>query len=388
MWLLLFLFFITTFIIGWFFFGYFILIWCIGLLRKKKDPEIPSALPVISLVVPCLNEEKQIIAKLDNVRALSYPRELLEVVFVDGGSSDRTVESLSAALKEGEPYRIVKYPSSGKISQLNYILPQLKGEIIVNTDVDALLSADALMWIAAEFSSGEDILVVGAYSMPVDTIIEIERYYWSSQNKGRLLETDAMSSSIVVAPCYAFRKALLGAFPEDVVADDIYVAFLAHARGGRVIYSRKATATETRGPKGYEEFLPHKFRKSNAFLRESLRFLYLLPEMNLFCKMMFIARVSQQLILPWALLFWFMLAGALLTMFRFDMVIFALILLLGLFAITSNIFSSIKLIDGRQRQSIFVAINGYFLTLFIMLATGLSYPFFKQGSNYARIKDD
>ena len=387
MWLLIFIFLLITVVIAWCFFLYFILLWFIGLFQSKKTLEIPSSLPTVALIVPCYNEEKQIIAKLENIRSLKYPENLLEVIFVDGGSSDKTVDLLSKAIREGEPCRIEQCDQPGKINQLNYGLAHSKGNIIVNTDVDTLLSAEALIWVAAEFSISEDVLVVGAYSRPADTI-EIEKYYWSAQNKGRFIESDAMSSSIVIAPCYAFRRKLLNAFPADVVADDVYVAFLSHADGGKTVYSRKAVALETRSPKSYAEFLPHKFRKSNAFIRESLRFLYLLPEMNFLYKIMFLTRLAQQLLLPWALLFWFLIAGTLLTMSRFDIVLFILVLFSILFIFTNRIFSWLKLPEDDHKLSLLVMVKGYLLTLIIMLATGISYPFFKQGSVYSRLKDN
>src|SRR3989338_1322653 len=387
MWLLIFIFILITVVIAWCFFLYFILLWFIGLFQSKKTLEIPSLLPTVALIVPCYNEEKQIIAKLENIRSLKYPENLLEVIFVDGGSSDKTVDLLSKAIREGEPCRIEQCDQPGKINQLNYGLAHSKGNIIVNTDVDTLLSAEALIWVAAEFSISEDVLVVGAYSRPADTI-EIEKYYWSAQNKGRFIESDAMSSSIVIAPCYAFRRKLLNAFPADVVADDVYVAFLSHADGGKTVYSRKAVALETRSPKSYAEFLPHKFRKSNAFIRESLRFIYLLPEMNFLYKIMFLTRLAQQLLLPWALLFWFLIAGTLLTMSRFDIVLFILVLFSILFIFTNRIFSWLKLPEEDHKLSLLVMVKGYLLTLIIMLATGISYPFFKQGSLYSRLKDN
>jgi cellulose synthase/poly-beta-1,6-N-acetylglucosamine synthase-like glycosyltransferase len=386
MWLLIFIFLIITLLVGWFLFGYFAFIWFQGLFRNKKLPEIPASLPVISLLIPCFNEEKQILLKLENVRGLDYPKELLEVFFIDGKSTDKTLDLLSKSIGKDEPYKIIECPEAGKISQLNYCLPYTKGKIIINSDVDALLATDALKWIIAEFNVSEDISVVGAYCRPVDNL-EVEKYYWFSQNKGRLLESDAYSSSIVLAQCYAFRRGFLKTFPEDVVADDVYIAYLAHAKNVRVIYSRKATVVETRFPRSYSEFLPHKFRKSNAFLRESLRFLYLLPEMNTFCKTMFLTRIAQQLILPWALLFWFFLLGMLLTMFRYDIVALSLVLLLIIFAFTYRVFHSIKMPDGDQKFPFTTLVRGYILTIAVMLATGVAYPFFKQNSTYSRLKD-
>ncbi|MBI4025880.1 MAG: glycosyltransferase [Verrucomicrobia bacterium] len=384
MWLLEFLFFAMTLVICWLLFGYLLFVWFIGLFRRKGAPVFPTVWPTISVLVPCFNEEDQIIAKLEDLRKLDYPRNSLEVLFTDGGSADRTLELLAAAIHPDEPIRVLKCPTAGKIQQLNHALVQTKGEIIVNTDADARLAPDALKWLAAEFALSADVWVAGAYCRPAQSL-PIEDYYWSTQNRGRFLESDAGCCSIVIAQCYAFRRALLTAFPDNVVADDIYVAFLANTMGFRTVYSRHASALETRAPHSYSEFLPHKFRKSNAFLRESLRFIYRLPEMGHLCKLMMLTRTGQQLILPSALLFWVLLAGALLTLFRWDIVGLAAVSMFVCFLITSRIFAHVKLPDNPQPHSLLTMIAGYFLTMLILLATGLSYPFFQQRSSYARI---
>ncbi|VAX19610.1 hypothetical protein MNBD_NITROSPINAE03-1010, partial [hydrothermal vent metagenome] len=291
MWLLVFLFLVTTFALAWTMFGYFIVIWVIGLLRGKKAPEFPDSWPVLSMVIPCFNEQSDIIKKLENVRKLDYPKDKLEVIFADGGSTDATISLLEKSINKDEPYSVYKCSVSGKINQLNTVLPSLKGEIIVSTDADTIMDADSLKWIVAEFSVSPEIDIVGAYVSP-ESSMNVELYYWDSQNKARLMESDACSSYIVVAPCFAFRNGFIDSFPEDVVADDVYISGLAHSRRRRIVYSRRAKAVETRTPKNYNEFLPHKFRKSNAVLRESIRFLYLLPDMSFFGKMMTITRMA------------------------------------------------------------------------------------------------
>lgn len=385
MWLLEFLFLIMTLLIGWTLFGYFLFLWSKVFSQQRATPIFPRNWPVLSLVIPCYNEQAQILNKLQDIRQLDYPHDRLEVVFADGGSSDQTVELLHAALKPEEPFQIICCPHHGKINQLNHVLPKLRGQIIVNTDVDARLSPDALKWIAAEFALDPSVWVVGAYSHPTNTL-EIERYYWDAQNKGRFLESDAGTTSIVIAQCYAFRRELLSAFPTDVVADDIYVAFLASTLGYRVVYSRYAIAIETRSPQSYTEFLPHKFRKSNAFLRESLRFLYRLPDMEPFCKLMFVTRTAQQLLLPWALAFWMTIAGVLINLLHFDIVIMGAIFLVLLLMLTNLVFTSTRLPDEEgHHYAISTMLIGYVLTNLIMLATGLSYPFFRQNSLYKRL---
>ncbi len=46
--------------------------------------------PKVSIIVPCLNEEKRIWILLDALFAQTYPRELLDITIADGGSTDRT----------------------------------------------------------------------------------------------------------------------------------------------------------------------------------------------------------------------------------------------------------------------------------------------------------
>jgi len=387
MWLLILLLLTVTFVICWSLFGYYIFLWIVGIFREKRLIRIPLSLPKVSIVVPCFNEEERILSKLKNIRDIDYPKDLLEVFFIDGGSSDKTVDLLEGAIKDAEPYKVVKSPKKGKIHQLNYILPSLKGDVIINTDVDARLYSDAVKWIVAEFDARDDILVVGAYCRPEDAI-EVEKYYWASQNKGRFLESDAVSASVVIAPCYAFRKGLVSEFPKDVVADDAYAAYIAHVKNGIVVYSRRAIAIETRCPQNYEDFIPHKFRKGNAYLRESLRFMYLLPDMDPFCKMMFITKMIQQLLLPASMLFWLMIAGVLLTMFRYDIMTIVCLVLLFLFVLTSAIFATVRLPDGGERYSLITVIRGYIVTILIMLATGATYMFYKQSSAYPRLNNN
>jgi cellulose synthase/poly-beta-1,6-N-acetylglucosamine synthase-like glycosyltransferase len=279
--------------------------------------------------------------------------------------------------------RVAECPAPGKIGQLNHVLPSLRGEIVVNTDVDARVAPDALRQMAAEFGASPDVGVVGAYCRPADALA-IERHYWATQNTGRLLESDAGASPIAIAQCYGFRRELVRAFPDDVVADDIYVAFLAATRGLHSVYSRQATAVETRGPKDVSEFLAHKLRKSNAYLRESLRFAYRLPEMPPLSKLMLLTRISQQLLLPWVMLFWLLIAAALLTLFRFDLVAYASGFLVCLLLATKAIFQFVRLPDEPDYSPVTV-VFGYILTNVILLATALTYPFFRQNSSYSRL---
>ena len=54
--------------------------------RRGTEPFRPS----VSMIIPVYNESKIIEKKIENIRALSYPKDKLEVLFIDGNSSDDT----------------------------------------------------------------------------------------------------------------------------------------------------------------------------------------------------------------------------------------------------------------------------------------------------------
>ncbi|MEK6644704.1 MAG: glycosyltransferase [Planctomycetota bacterium] len=385
MWVLTSFFALTTLLLAWLCAAYFVVLCFTSFLRRRPIAPLPDAYPTMSVMIACYNEAGLIEEKVRNLAACDYPRDRLEIVFVDGGSSDDTVARLHRAIPTGLPARVVVSPRKGKIHQLNHVLPQLRGEIIVNTDADARMRGDCLKQLAAEFAYDRGAGAVGAFSFATNTIWR-DRCFWDSQNRGRLIESDAGSSSIVIATCYAFRRDLLEQFPEDVVADDVYVGFLANSLNQRVIYSRQAIVEEVRGPAHISEFLSHKFRKNNAFLRESLRFLYRLPDMSNFARMMMLTRVGQQLLLPYAVGLWSVLALTLFTMGRFDLLVVAAASLALLVMITNRAFHCVAVPPGTiKRFGLLKQGAVFFDTLAVLFAAALSYPFYRQNSSYSRL---
>lgn len=385
MWILIFLFGLCCLMIGWTCFGYYIHLRFVSLLRPR--PAVPvdcENLPFVSVVVPCYDEREQIVAKYINLREQDYPKDRVELVFADGGSTDGTLELLEGAARDDPAVRIIRCPQKGKINQLNHVLPQLRGEIVTVTDVDGQLDNDALSCLIREFYRDPDVAVAGAYVYPAKGL-DVDRCSWAGQNRGRFLESDVHASSIVIAVCYAFRRSLLDAFPADVVADDIYVAFEANSRGLRTVYSREAVASEVRSPSTLEGFFAHKFRKSNAFLREALRFLYRIPDMPRGWRLIYCTKVAQLLLLPWAGVWWLLLGASLLTLGRYDVVLIGLGFLLVLLILTSGVFRRIPLPEGENVSDFFTLLTAYVYSNVLLLATGLSYPFYRQTSSYAKV---
>lgn len=142
-----------------------------------------DALPPISVLVPAYNEEVSIAASVLSFLTLEYPRH--EVVLVNDGSKDRTMETLVQAydLYEVPPaiprtiatanvravYRsrthskllVLDKDNGGKADSLNAAINAARFPYVIACDADTLIEPDALLRLARPFLLGRDIAAIG-----------------------------------------------------------------------------------------------------------------------------------------------------------------------------------------------------------------------------------
>jgi glycosyltransferase involved in cell wall biosynthesis len=91
-----------------------------------------DALPRVSVIVPAYNEAGRILDCVAALKAQTYPRELLEIIVVDNGSTDGTFELLKSqsgivAIQETKP---------GSYAARNRALTLARGDVVAFTDAD------------------------------------------------------------------------------------------------------------------------------------------------------------------------------------------------------------------------------------------------------------
>jgi len=352
-----------------------------------------GALPEIVLVVPTYNEEAFVEDKLRNVATLAYPAHRLRVLVVDGGSSDETlsrIDRVAASL----PFRVevVSCEERGKIPQLNEGLDRISPDAIVAvTDADARIdAADALLRVVGYLRHNPEVGLVGGWTRPpVDdrSVPDAEHGFWDKQNRLRYIETISFSSSIVVAPFYAFRRDMIDRLPADCVADDVYVSFRHHLAGRRIVYAHDILVTELRCPTDLRALFHHKLRKANAYAIELARMLHLSAHMGRRLKLVYFFKIFQFLYLPWALLGFGLLAAHLVVQ---GQPIYVASILVALFGTLLGASLSMVPPPGRQRGGlrfrpiVASAILFTIMTVVLCLNT-LLFPFWRQGSSYERL---
>jgi len=114
-----------------------------------------------SIVVPARNEENYLAETLDHVTRLAYPREQYEVIVVENGSSDRTLDI--ARRFEGGNVRVFEVRSAGVSAAKNFAIDRLSpsSDWVVFLDADTLLEPNFLRDLAGLLSASRRKLSVG-----------------------------------------------------------------------------------------------------------------------------------------------------------------------------------------------------------------------------------
>lgn len=93
--------------------------------------------PFVSVIVPCRNEAPHIRRFIESLLRNEYPRERLEVKFVDGLSTDGTREILQEAARLNPFIQVIDNPRMIVPAGMNLAIRQARGSVIVRMDVHA-----------------------------------------------------------------------------------------------------------------------------------------------------------------------------------------------------------------------------------------------------------
>jgi glycosyltransferase involved in cell wall biosynthesis len=103
-------------------------------LPVEKVGVLDRARPLVSIVIPMLNEEKHIGGCLDSILSGSFPLERCEVLVVDGGSVDRSREIVQDRMKQYPSIRLLENPRRVKGVAMNIGIRNARGEYILRMD--------------------------------------------------------------------------------------------------------------------------------------------------------------------------------------------------------------------------------------------------------------
>lgn len=157
--------------------------------RKKTGDNNNLQEYQVSVIIPAYNEEVAIDRCINSLKIQTYPHHLVEIIAVDDGSEDRTVEKVNDHVNGngngngdkngngngngngkvkingnsipvgdfGGVMKLITKSHQGKAKALNAGIKQASGDLILCIDSDVTLAPDALEEVARYFHQNEDV---------------------------------------------------------------------------------------------------------------------------------------------------------------------------------------------------------------------------------------
>ncbi len=186
----------------------------------------------ISVIIPCLNEEKTIRILLDAILAQTYPTAEMEVIIADGISEDNTRSEISA-FKEENPaleVRVIDSPERIIPAGLNLAIREASGDIIIRLDAHSAPAKDYMQRCVDALNAGLGDNVGGVWDIRpgaegwvAETIAVSAAHPLGVGDAAYRHATEAQLVDTV--PFGAFQRELtdrIGLFDESLLANEDY----------------------------------------------------------------------------------------------------------------------------------------------------------------------
>ena len=239
--------------------GYALLLRALAGRAKPGRATGPAEEPSVSLIVAAHNEGEVIDEKVQNMLALDYPHDRLELIVASDGSDDGTVAVAAAA-----QVRVLDLPRRGKVHAQDAAVDVAAGEILAFSDANAFWDAQALRELVRAFADPRVGYVCGQLSYLAPDGSNQEGAYWRYENWVRALESRIGSVTAGNGAIYAVRRdAYMRLDPRT--SHDLSFPFNMVKRGWRAVYEPAARAVERPVPSIEGEFRRKRRMMSHAW---------------------------------------------------------------------------------------------------------------------------
>jgi cellulose synthase/poly-beta-1,6-N-acetylglucosamine synthase-like glycosyltransferase len=205
-------------------------------------------LPSVAVIVAAYNEEPVIGRRIENLLALDYPQDRLQIVVTSDASTDRT-----EAIAEAAGARVIRNSRGGKVAAQDRAVRETESEIVAFSDANATWAPDALSELVQAFVDPEVAYVCGQLRILAVDGSNKEGVYWRYEMAVRAAESRLGSVTGGNGSIYAVRRS------DYVEVDprfghDLSLPYLMVQRGRRAVYEPKANAFEKPTPTNETEY--------------------------------------------------------------------------------------------------------------------------------------
>jgi len=211
-------------------------------------PLVKKKFPLISVVIPIRNEEKYIIQCLENVRKQDYPKEKMEILVIDGMSTDKSREEIDEFHKKNPDFNvlIISNPKIERFPAMNIGIKKSNGDIVMRIDARTVIPKNYIKTCLKDLEkTGADN--VGGIQKPKSTTltqkaigIAMSHPFGVGNAQFRLGKKSGFVNSAYLG---FFRKEIfkkVGLFDESsgMITEDSDINFRIRKAGGKVYLNR------------------------------------------------------------------------------------------------------------------------------------------------------
>ena len=241
-------FFASLVLLGYSYVGYPVLLWLLGQLHDEETAvqADPAIWPDVSVVIAAHNEELVIGRRIENLLALDYPSERLQILIGSDGSTDRTSEIVRLYRRPRIAFHDFAL-QRGKAQVLNDLVALARGKFIVFTDANTFFEPNAVKELMRGFRrTPSACAVVGKLEFhTAEGTVNPDGFYWRYETLLKTLESRFGTVLGANGAIYAIKRAWFRALPTGTIVDDFLIPMLMRLeRGGAVVFRPTAKAWE------------------------------------------------------------------------------------------------------------------------------------------------
>mgnify|MGYP001614613773 CR=1 FL=1 len=241
--------------------------------REARQRGSATTIPSVAIIVPCWNEAATITSTCESLLALEYPKEKLEIILVDDGSTD-TTPSIMQNFAHHPQIRIIRKENGGKHTALNVGIAATQAEIVGCLDADSFVEPDALREMVTCFTDANVAAATAAMSVhrPDNMLQHMQNAEYLFGSTVRHAFASVNGLYVTPGPFSFYRHSViekLGGFRYGHQTEDMEMALRIQQAGYKIENAPRARVY-TKAPDTLFKLIKQRTRWTSGFLRNIL----------------------------------------------------------------------------------------------------------------------